>query len=94
MNKCNQIAETNIALNDCYFDLRGFAAYSSLGTSTIREYIKRDGLPCFKVRGKLLFKKSEVDRWIESFRVKKRQELDRIVDDVLTNIRGSKKSSI
>lgn len=86
MDKYDQIAETNRILNDCYFDLRGLAAYSSLGTSTIRDYIKREALPCFKVRGKLLFKRSEVDQWLESFRVKDNEQIDRIVDEVFEGL--------
>lgn len=79
--------ESRLALKDQYFDLRGLAAYSSLGASTLRDHINRGALPCFKVGGKLLFRKTEIDKWIESFRVKKGEALGKMVNEILEGLR-------
>lgn len=82
----DEIAETTIALKDQFFDLRGLSAYSSMGVSTLRDHIRVD-LPCFKVGGKILVKKSEFDAWmLEKHRHK--PELSSIVDDVMESLRG------
>ena len=62
----NIIEPATISLKDQYFDLRGLSAYSALGVGTIRDYLKSGGLPCFKLRGKILIKRSEFDAWIEN----------------------------
>ena len=46
------------------------------------------GLPHFKLRGKILVRLSEFDQWIETFRVDTKQELNNLVDDVLTGLKG------
>lgn len=84
----DDIADRAIALKDQYFDLRGLSAYSSLGVPTIREHIKLRGLPAFKVKGKLLIRMSEFDKWIEGYRQNKTQDLDTLVDGVMEELRG------
>ena len=65
----SDILTTTLALTDNYFDLQGLEAYSSFKVSTLRDYIKRDGLPAFKARGKVLVKRSEFDAWMEGHRM-------------------------
>lgn len=60
---------TSVTLKDQYFDLQGLQAYSSFKVSTLRDYIRRDGLPAFKARGKVLVKRSEFDAWMEHHRM-------------------------
>lgn len=67
---------------DRYFDLRGLAEYSALGVGTIRDHIK-GGLPAFKVKGKVLIKRSEFDEWIEAFRLGTKRDLDAMADDIV-----------
>lgn len=64
---------------DQYLDLDGLAKYSSMSKSTLREYIKGEGLPAFKVKGKLLVKQSEFDNWMEGFRLQS-EDIDSIVE--------------
>ena len=84
----DDIAGTAIALKDRYFDLRGLSAYSSLAVSTLRDYISAGKLPCFKLKGKILIRKSEFDTWLEGHRFNKRQDLKNIVDEVMTSLEG------
>ena len=67
---------------DRYLDLKGLASYSSLGVGTIRDYLKQ-GLPAFKIKGKVLIRKSEFDEWIEGFRLGTKRDLDAMVADVV-----------
>ncbi len=77
-----------ISLKDQYFDLKGLEAYSALKVPTLRDHIKSGDLPCFKVKGKILTKKSEFDRWIEAFRINKKRDLDNIVNEVMDSMSG------
>ena len=74
--------------DDKYLSLKSLSEYSDLPTPTLRDYIKGCGLPCFKVRGKLLVRKSEFDSWLEGFRVKSQDELKDIVDDVMQSLKS------
>jgi len=47
-----------------YFDIIEASAYTSLSVSTLRRYISRGELKCSRKLGKILFKKSEIDRWL------------------------------
>jgi hypothetical protein len=72
--------------NDKLFDLKSLAEYSTLGTSTIRDYISTERLPAFKVKGKLLFRKSDFDLWLDSYRLT--SDTDQIVADALNSVMG------
>ena len=54
-----------------YLSLKSLAEYTSLSTRTLRHWINdpEDPLPAYRVGGKLLFKWSEVERWIKRHRV-------------------------
>jgi len=81
----DQIAEQAVVLKDQYFDLKGLAAYSSLKVPTLREYLK-EGMPGFKVKGKVLVKRSEFEKWIEQYRI--HQDIKTTVDDIVQGIRS------
>lgn len=74
---------------DRLLDLKGLSEFSSLGVPTLRDYLKAGGLPHFRLKGKILVRVSEFNDWLESFRVKTKQELDNIVDEVMKHLRGS-----
>jgi excisionase family DNA binding protein len=74
--------------SDIIYDLKGLSAYCSLGVPTLRDYIKSGDLPCFKVKGKILVKRSEFDAWLECYRVPRKQEINTIVDEVMASIKG------
>jgi hypothetical protein len=70
---------------DQYFDLKSLSSYSCLAVPTLRDYM-REGLPYFKLKGKVLVKRSEFDEWIECFRVNKNQELNEIVERAINSL--------
>ena len=82
------IVETAISLKDQYFDLRGLEVYSSIKVPTLRDHIRSGDLPCFKVKGKILIRKSEFDTWIEGYRINRKQDIHDIVEDVLSNLKS------
>jgi len=68
---------------DRYLDLKALALYSSLGVGTIRDYLKQGLIPAFKIKGKVLIRKSEFDQWIEAFRLGTKRDLDAMADDIV-----------
>jgi len=72
---------------DRLFDLKSLSQHSCLGVPTLRDYIRSGGLPHFKLKGKILVRLSEFNRWLESFRVDTKSDLNIIVDDVLESLK-------
>ncbi len=86
----DQILETGIALKDEYFDLSGLSLYCKLGVSTLRNHIRKDGLPCFKLGGKILVRRGEFDKWVSGYRLNKNQEISRVVDEAISSLKSGK----
>jgi hypothetical protein len=73
---------------DLYFDLKRLADYSSLAVPTLREYLAgSDGIPHYKLRGKILVRRSEFDQWLQAFRVDPKMAVQRVVQDVMESLR-------
>ncbi len=72
---------------DVIYDLKGLSGYCSLKIPTLRDYIKAGELPHYKLKGKILIRKSDFDNWLETFRVNKKQELNNIVNEILENLK-------
>ena len=72
---------------DRLFDLKSLSQHSCLGVPTLRDYIRSCWLPHFKLKGKILVRLSEFDRWLESFRVDTKSDLSNIVDEVLETLK-------
>ncbi len=81
------IVTQGIALKDQYFDLVGLSEYSALKVSTLRSYIRSGKLPCFKLKGKVLVKRSEFDKWVEQYRLNRSQDLKDLARDVMDQIK-------
>ena len=56
-------------MGDKYLTLKDLSKYCSMPVPTIRDYLHRDGLPHYRLRGKILVKLSEFDDWIKQYRV-------------------------
>ena len=63
----NEIVEPVMALKDQFFDLQGLSVYSSVGIETLRDHIRSGDLLAFKVKGKVLVRKSEFDAFVEAW---------------------------
>ena len=67
---------------DPLLSLRALAAYSSLSVRTLRQYIELapdEALPCYRLPGKLLVRRSEFDAWVERYRSRGRPSLVRAI---------------
>ena len=58
---------------DRYLDLKEAAEYLPLSERTVRQHLNE--IPHFRYGKKIIFKKSELDQWMETFRVQD-QDLD------------------
>lgn len=74
---------------DRYLDLRSASKYSGLSVRTLRAWLSDSErpLPHYRVRGKILVRHSEMDRWLAGFRRESAPNLDRVVDEVLQSVR-------
>jgi len=63
----------NFIESDRFMDLKEAAEYLPLSERTIRQHLGE--IPCFRYGKKIIFKKSELDQWMETFRVRD-QDLD------------------
>jgi len=71
-----------------YLDLRGLSIYSSLAVPTLRQHLKEGRLPYYKVKGKILVRRSDFDAYMENFRVDKREDLDDLVEDAISALKN------
>jgi len=69
---------------DRYLSLAQASEYLGISTRTLRD---RDDLPRYRVGKKiLLFKKSELDTWLEQYREGGKDELDELVNETLAKV--------
>lgn len=69
---------------DPFLPLRAVAAYAGLSVRTLRQYLELppdQALPCYRVGGKILIRRSEFDAWIARFHSRGRPELARALRD-------------
>jgi len=71
---------------DRYLDKRQAAAYTSLSTRNLESRLGE--IPHFLVGNKILFKKSELDQWLERFREGNSRDLDLIVNETMESLKG------
>ena len=76
---------------DPFLSLRALAAYSGLGARKLRDYLTDPlhPLPCYRVGGKILVRRSVFDAWLERHRIRATQavDVDAIVGDLLGKLR-------
>ena len=49
-----------------YLDIIEASSFTSLSVSTLRRYISKGELKCSRKLGKILFKESDIDRWLKN----------------------------
>ena len=71
--------------------MKALATYSGLSVRRLRDYLSDalHPLPCYRVGGKLLVRRSDFDTWMAQYRQVGRPDVDRIVDDVLASLSKS-----
>lgn len=75
-------------LLDPYLSLTGLAGYSGLSVRKLRTHLAdvAHPIPCYRVGGKILVRRSEFDAWIAAYRQRGRVDVDRLVDDVVREV--------
>ena len=73
---------------DPLFSLKALASYSGLSPRTLRTHLAdlAHPLPCYRVGGKILVRRSEFDTWIAAYRQVGRTDVGALVDDVLRGL--------
>jgi excisionase family DNA binding protein len=73
---------------DPFLPLRALATYSGLSVRTLRHWLEDPAhpLPCYRVGGKILVRRSEFDAWIARHRQVGRGDVDRLVADALKGL--------
>ena len=65
-------------LLDPYFGLKALATYSGMSVRTLRSHLDAQpdvALPCYRVNGRVLVRRSEFDEWMSQFRSRGRPSL-------------------
>jgi excisionase family DNA binding protein len=73
-------------MSDCWLDKQAASRYLSLSVRTIEE--KLEEIPHSKVGRKLLFKRSQLDAWVEGQASTKQQDLHRLADEAVAAVCG------
>lgn len=76
---------------DPFLTLRALASYSGLSVRKLREYLTDPAhpLPCYRVGGKIVVRRSEFDAWITAYRRLGNVDVEKIVAETLRGLRGS-----
>lgn len=73
---------------DPFLPLKALADYSGLSVRKLREHLEdpRHPLPCYRVGGKILVRRSEFDAWISAYHHRGRVDVNQLVSDVLKGL--------
>jgi hypothetical protein len=73
---------------DAYLPLKVLAEYAGLSVRTLRSYLAAPShpLPCFRIGGKIVVKRSEYDAWVDRFRVAATDTVDALVAETLRGL--------
>ena len=74
---------------DPFLSLKALAAYSGLGVRTLRDHLSdlTHPLPCYRIGGKILVRRSEFDAWAAVYRQVGTVELDRLAVEAVRDVR-------
>jgi excisionase family DNA binding protein len=78
---------------DPYLSIRQLAAYTSISTRKLREFMKAPArpLPHFRVGGRVLVRRSEFDAWMAAYRAQSAihgADVDALVEDIVRSVRA------
>lgn len=73
---------------DPFLPLTALASYSGLSIRKLRDYLDDPAhpLPCYRVGGKILVRRSHFDAWIAAYHHRGRGDVNAIVDEVLRGL--------
>lgn len=73
---------------DPFLSVRALAGYCGLSVRKLREHLADPShpLPCYRVGGKIVVRRSEFDTWMAAYRTTGRVDVDAIVADVMRGL--------
>jgi len=74
-------------IDDRYMDIKGLSAYCGLSVRTLWDYLgdSEQPIPHFRMKKKVLVKKSEFDGWMENYRCDG-HALDVIAEEIMNDL--------
>lgn len=69
-----------------YLDLKTLSKYACISVGSLRDYIRDGDLPAYRLKGKVLVKRSVFDKWIDEHPFQ--TNIDDIADSVLGELSG------
>ena len=74
---------------DPFLSLRALSGYSGLSTRTLRNHLLDPGhpLPCYRIGGKIIVRRSDYDDWAARYRHLGCPDLDRVVTEAVRDLR-------
>ena len=67
----------DVVITDCYLDKNGLCSYLSLSRRSVEKY-EHCGLPYYQLDRKHLYRKSEVDEWLQRYSHNKQDVINMI----------------
>jgi hypothetical protein len=75
---------------DPFLSLQALATYSGLSRRKLRDYLTDPAhpLPCYRIGGKIVVRRSEYDAWAARYRQVGNADLDKVVAETLRGLRA------
>jgi hypothetical protein len=75
-------------IDDRYLPLTRLSTYAGLSVRTLRSYLTHPAypLPCYRIGGKVLVRRSDYDNWAARFRAVDVSAVDALVTDALRGL--------
>jgi hypothetical protein len=88
LDDTDEVLPATRVVDDAYLPLRALASYAGLSVRTLRGYLVHPAypLPCFRIGGKVLVRRSEFDQWAKQFRTVSASTVDRLVTEALRGL--------
>ncbi len=75
---------------DVFLSKKQASQYLSISISFLETLMAEDSLPYYRIRKKILFRKHEIDRWIEQYWEQgESQDLKKIADEAVRKVLGA-----
>ena len=81
-----EIFRTMAEIQPQYFDLKTLSKYACISVGSLRDYIRDGDLPAYRLKGKVLVKRSTFDKWIDAHPFQ--TDIDSIAADVIDSLKA------
>ena len=87
-DRCHDTADVSVRIDDAYMPLKTLAGYAGLSERTLRGYLTHAShpLPCYRIGGKVLVRRSDFDQWATQFRSVSASAVESLVAEALRGL--------